>query len=73
MAPKDDEQRAGDRGETIADVLAHDMDGKYWFQKPHLLRLNLLLAVPLLSSAILGYDVRLVCRVLLVLIHHSLN
>lgn len=57
MANKDQE-RAGDRGETIADVIAHE-DGKYWFQKPHLFRLNLILAVPLISSAILGYDVRL--------------
>lgn len=55
MASKVDEH-AVDRRETIADVLAHD-DGKYWFQKPHLLRLNFLLTVPLLSSAISGYDV----------------
>lgn len=59
MSAKDDERAVG-RGETITDILAHD-DGKFWFQKPHLLRLNLLLCVPLLSSAISGYDVRLIC------------
>lgn len=56
MATQDHECAVG-RGETIADVLAHD-DGKYWFQKPHLLRLNILLMAPLISSAIFGYDVR---------------
>lgn len=29
---------------------------KYWFQQPHLLRLNLVLLVPLLSSSTFGYD-----------------
>jgi hypothetical protein len=27
-----------------------------WFRQPHLLRLNLLLLVPLLSSSVSGYD-----------------
>lgn len=29
---------------------------KYWFQQPHLLRLNLVLLVPMLSSSVFGYD-----------------
>ena len=41
-------------GEAIAAVLP-----KYdrpWFRVPHLLKLNLILIVPLLSSAVAGYD-----------------
>ncbi|KAJ5634257.1 general substrate transporter [Penicillium herquei] len=30
--------------------------GRYWFQQPHLRRLNLILLVPLLSSSVFGYD-----------------
>jgi hypothetical protein len=41
-------------GHTLAEVLPHNP--KYWFQTPHLLRLNLLLLVPLLSSSVAGYD-----------------
>lgn len=41
-------------GETLAEVLPHT--DKYWFQQSHLLKLNLLLLVPLLSSSISGYD-----------------
>ncbi|GKZ76196.1 hypothetical protein AnigIFM56816_005172 [Aspergillus niger] len=29
---------------------------KYWFQQPHLLQLNLVLLIPLLSSSTFGYD-----------------
>lgn len=29
---------------------------KYWFRQPHLLRLNLVLLVPLLSSSTFGFD-----------------
>ncbi|CAM1509589.1 Fc.00g033280.m01.CDS01 [Cosmosporella sp. VM-42] len=41
-------------GAAIAEVLPQT--NKYWFQQPHLLRLNLLLLIPLLSSSVSGYD-----------------
>ncbi|KAJ4374716.1 hypothetical protein N0V83_001791 [Neocucurbitaria cava] len=41
-------------GAAIAEVLPQT--NKYWFQIPHLLRLNLILLIPLLSSAVAGYD-----------------
>lgn len=41
-------------GEAIAQVLP--VTNKYWFQQPHLLRLNLILVVPMLSSSVFGYD-----------------
>lgn len=41
-------------GATLADVLP--ATNKYWFQQPHLLRLNLILLVPLLSPSTFGYD-----------------
>ena len=41
-------------GATLTDVLPST--GEYWFQQPHLRRLNLLLLVPLLSSSVFGYD-----------------
>jgi MFS family permease len=41
-------------GHALAEVLPHNP--KYWFQTLHLLRLNLLLLVPLLSSSVAGYD-----------------
>ena len=41
-------------GKALAEVLPQT--NKYWFQESHLLRLNLLLLVPLLSSAVAGYD-----------------
>lgn len=41
-------------GQALAEVLPHNP--KYWFQTPHLLPLNLLLLVPLLSSSVAGYD-----------------
>jgi hypothetical protein len=41
-------------GPALAEVLPSSE--KYWFQQPHLLRLNLLLLVPLLSSSVSGYD-----------------
>lgn len=41
-------------GAALAEVLP--TTGKYWFQTPHLLRLNLILLVPLLSSSVAGYD-----------------
>ncbi|KAJ4258978.1 hypothetical protein NW762_008066 [Fusarium torreyae] len=41
-------------GRALAEVLPQT--DKYWFQQPHLLRLNLLLLIPLLSSSVSGYD-----------------
>ncbi|KAI1271845.1 hexose transporter [Xylaria sp. FL0933] len=41
-------------GEALAQVLPKT--DRYWFQQPHLLKLNLLLLVPLLSSSVAGYD-----------------
>lgn len=41
-------------GTELAEVLPQT--DKYWFQQPHLLRLNLLLLIPLLSSSVSGYD-----------------
>ena len=41
-------------GEALARVLPRHE--KAWFRIPHLLKLNLILLVPLLSSAVAGYD-----------------
>lgn len=41
-------------GMALAEVLPQTE--KYWFQQPHLLQLNLLLLIPLLSSSVSGYD-----------------
>ncbi|KAK3076019.1 hypothetical protein LTR53_000196 [Teratosphaeriaceae sp. CCFEE 6253] len=41
-------------GAALAEVIPST--NKYWFQESHLLRLNLLLLVPLLSSSVAGYD-----------------
>lgn len=41
-------------GEALASVLPQY--NRPWFQVPHLLQLNLILLVPLLSSAVAGYD-----------------
>jgi MFS family permease len=41
-------------GSALAEVLPQN--AKYWFQTPHLLRLNLILLIPLLSSSVAGYD-----------------
>ncbi|KAL4890119.1 general substrate transporter [Aspergillus ambiguus] len=41
-------------GEALASVLPQY--NKSWFMVPHLLQLNLILLVPLLSSAVAGYD-----------------
>lgn len=41
-------------GEALARVLPSY--GKSWYRVPHLLKLNLVLLVPLLSSAVAGYD-----------------
>lgn len=41
-------------GEALAQVLPQT--SKYWFQQSHLLRLNLILLIPLLSSSVSGYD-----------------
>jgi hypothetical protein len=38
----------------LAEVLPHS--DKPWYRIPHLLRLNLLLLIPLMSSAVAGYD-----------------
>lgn len=48
------EQNAKIVGAALAEVLP-DSD-KWWFQQPHLLRLNLILAIPLMSSSVSGYD-----------------
>lgn len=41
-------------GISLAEVLPQT--SKYWFQQPHLLRLNLLLLIPLISSSVSGFD-----------------
>ncbi|KAL4866022.1 hypothetical protein BDV12DRAFT_140121 [Aspergillus spectabilis] len=41
-------------GEALAAVLPQN--GRPWFRVPHLLQLNLILLIPLLSSAVAGYD-----------------
>ena len=41
-------------GAAVAEVSSRT--NEYWFQQSHLLRLNLLLLVPLLSSSIVRYD-----------------
>ena len=41
-------------GEALARVLPSY--GKPWYKVPHLLKLNMILIVPLLSSATAGYD-----------------
>ncbi|KAM0722955.1 hypothetical protein Q7P37_001153 [Cladosporium fusiforme] len=41
-------------GSALAEVLP--VTDKWWFQQSHLLRLNLILLVPLLSSSVAGYD-----------------
>lgn len=41
-------------GAALAEVLP--VTSKWWFQQSHLLRLNLILLVPLLSSSVAGYD-----------------
>jgi MFS family permease len=41
-------------GAALAEVLP--VTDKWWFQQSHLLRLNLVLLVPLLSSSVAGYD-----------------
>ncbi|KOS18842.1 Lactose permease [Escovopsis weberi] len=41
-------------GESLAEVLPKT--DKHWFQQRHLLQLNLILLVPLLSSSVAGYD-----------------
>ena len=46
-------------GHSLAEVLPHNP--KYWFQTPHLLRLNLLLLVPLIGSSVAGYDGKSPC------------
>jgi len=41
-------------GAALAEVLP--VTDKWWFRRPELLRLNLILLVPLLSSSVAGYD-----------------
>jgi hypothetical protein len=41
-------------GSSLAAVLP--ATDKWWFQISHLLRLNIILLVPLLSSSVAGYD-----------------
>lgn len=44
-------------GEELAAVLPDD--GIPWYRKPYLLRLNLLICIPLLSSSVSGFDGKL--------------
>ncbi|KAK2597881.1 hypothetical protein N8I77_012636 [Diaporthe amygdali] len=44
-------------GAALSEVLPQT--DKYWFQQPHLLKLNLVLLVPMLSSSVFGYDASL--------------
>jgi hypothetical protein len=46
-------------GHAIAEVLPQT--NKYWFQISHLRQLNLILLIPLLSSAVAGYDGKNAC------------
>lgn len=41
-------------GEALASVLPQY--DRLWFRIPHLLQLNLVLMIPLMSSAVAGYD-----------------
>jgi hypothetical protein len=41
-------------GEALANVLPQT--GKSWWNVPYLLKLNLLLLIPLMSSSVAGYD-----------------
>lgn len=41
-------------GTALAEALPKS--SKPWYRVPHLLRLNLLLLIPLMSSAVAGYD-----------------
>lgn len=41
-------------GGALAEALPNTR--KYWFQQPHLLKLNLILLIPILSSTTVGYD-----------------
>jgi hypothetical protein len=41
-------------GDAIQEVLP--VTSEFWFQFPHLVHLNLVLLVPLLSSSVAGYD-----------------
>jgi len=56
-------------GQSLAEVLPQT--NKYWFQHKHLLQLNLLLLVPLLSSSVAGYDGEKLCLQCIVLYHSS--
>lgn len=52
-------------GEALASVLPQY--DQFWFQIPHLLKLNLVLMIPLMSSAVAGYD-----GTFLALVHRSM-
>jgi hypothetical protein len=41
-------------GHALAEVLPRD--SKPWYRVPHLLKLNLLLLIPLMSSSVAGFD-----------------
>lgn len=41
-------------GAALAEALPDTR--KHWFQQPHLLKLNLILLIPMLSSTVVGYD-----------------
>lgn len=54
MKPSIKEQNAKIVGAALAEVLPQS--DKWWFQQPHLMRLNLLLLIPLMSSSVSGFD-----------------
>lgn len=54
MKPSIKEQNAKIVGAALAEVLPQS--DKWWFQQPHLVRLNLLLLIPLMSSSVSGFD-----------------
>ncbi|KAL1889063.1 hypothetical protein Sste5346_009128 [Sporothrix stenoceras] len=57
MTKNRNDRNAAVIGSALAEVLLET--DKYWWQVPHLLKLNLLLIVPMLSSSVFGYDASL--------------
>jgi hypothetical protein len=51
------------KGQTLADVIPQT--DKIWPKVPHLLKLNLLLLIPLLSSSVCGFDGNVISSTLL--------
>lgn len=54
VKPTQKDRDANVVGQALAEVLPQT--DKWWFQQPHLLKLNLLLAIPVLSSSVSGFD-----------------